>query len=263
MKRNFALLCFLLCLQPLFAQIIKKPLPGKLVVLTFDDAIISHYTNAAPLLEKYHFGATFFIAEFNDPSFSDKTKYLSWEQIGKLNHMGFEIANHTRNHIHVNKMDSTRFVSELIYIEDKAKQYGVKKDMISFAYPGYTTHPSAVQVLRKKGYLFARTGGDRVYDPLKDHPYYIPSFSTKADNREQIYAAFQRAEKGKIVVLTIHGVPDEAHAWVNTPFSLFQEYMNYLHENNFKVIALRDLQQYIDAREAMTLLSYKTTNAEP
>ena len=42
------------------SQILKQAIPDKLVVLTFDDAIISHYTNVAPLLKKYKFGATFF-----------------------------------------------------------------------------------------------------------------------------------------------------------------------------------------------------------
>jgi peptidoglycan/xylan/chitin deacetylase (PgdA/CDA1 family) len=91
-----------------------------LVVLTFDDAVLSHYTNVAPLLKKYGFTATFFVCEFGGkPDFSDKTKYMSWEQIGELSKMGFEIGNHTWHHSHVNKMDEAKFTAELEYIEQK------------------------------------------------------------------------------------------------------------------------------------------------
>lgn len=233
------------------AQIIRKPVPDKLVVLTFDDAVLSHYTNVAPLLKKYKFGATFFIAEFLKPAFSDKTLYLSWTQIAKLHKMGFEIANHTQNHTHVNKMDSEHFVEELTYIENKARAAKIKKALVSFAYPGYDTHPSAINVLQKKGYLFARVGGARTYNPQKNHPYLIPSFSTSGDNRKEIFEVFKQAKDGNIVVLTIHGVPDDAHPWVTTPLNLFEEYLEYLHDNNYKVIALRDLKKYVNTAEAL------------
>jgi peptidoglycan/xylan/chitin deacetylase (PgdA/CDA1 family) len=40
-----------------------EPLPDKVVVLTFDDSVRSHYTVARPILQRYGFGATFFITE--------------------------------------------------------------------------------------------------------------------------------------------------------------------------------------------------------
>ena len=59
-------------------------MPDKLVVLTFDDAVRSHYTTVAPLLERYGFGATFFVTEFPQPPFSDTTLYMTWAQMGDL-----------------------------------------------------------------------------------------------------------------------------------------------------------------------------------
>jgi hypothetical protein len=64
--------------------------PDRLVVLTFDDAVRSHYTTVAPLLERYGFGATFFVTEFPQPPFSDTTLYMTWAQIGDLHRRGFE-----------------------------------------------------------------------------------------------------------------------------------------------------------------------------
>ncbi len=246
-----ALLVFSLQSQ---AQILKKPIPDKLVVLTFDDAVLSHYTNVAPLLKKYKFGGTFFVTEFIKPAFIDKSLYMSWEQIGKLNKMGFEVANHTQKHTHVNKMSKAQFIEELNYIEGKARAVKVKKPMLSFAYPGYDVHPSAIATLKEKGYQFARIGGGKAYDPLKNHPFLIPSFSTSGNNSKQIYDAFVQAKDGKIVVLTIHGVPDEAHPWVTTPLNLFEEYLKFLYDNHYKVIALRDLNKYINTQNALEII---------
>lgn len=254
MVKRLSFIFLLLTSTLVEAQILKKPIPDKLVVLSFDDAVLSHYTNVAPILKKYGFGATFFVTEFIAPPFSDKTKYMSWEQIGELGKMGFEIGNHTQHHTHVNKMDSLKFVNELNYIEQQAKQVGVKKKMISFAYPGYDTAPSAIKVLENQGYEFARIGGGRAYDPLKDHPLLIPSFSTSGNNSQEIYKAFSEAKDGKIVVLTIHGVPDEAHSWVNTPLELFEKYMNFLRQNHYKVIAMKDLTKYINPIKAAEII---------
>src|ERR1043166_4419956 len=77
-----------------------EPVPDKLVVLTFDDSKASHYSVVRPLLKRYGFGATFFITEgFSFPT--NKQDYMTWEQIAELHKDGFEIGNHTRDHLGV------------------------------------------------------------------------------------------------------------------------------------------------------------------
>ena len=244
----------LVCFATSSAQVLKEKVPDKLVVLTFDDAVVSHATYVAPLLKKYGFGATFFVCEFVDPPFGDKTKYMSWEQIAELNKMGFEIGNHTWHHTHVNKMNKAKFIAELEYIENKCAEYHIPKP-ISFAYPGYDTSRRATEVLKEKGYLFARAGFDRGYNPLTDNPFVISGFTTRATNKITIDSALQKAANGKIIVLTIHGVPDDAHPWVNTPPALFESYLKYMKEKHYKVIALRDLKKYINTDAALTKLN--------
>jgi hypothetical protein len=48
------------------AQLLRKPIPDKLVVLTFDDAPITHYSYGAPLLKKFGFNATFHVSKKPD-----------------------------------------------------------------------------------------------------------------------------------------------------------------------------------------------------
>jgi hypothetical protein len=138
----------------------------------------------------------------------------------------------------------------MAYTEQQCRDAGIKDKLISFAYPGYDTHKQAMSVLKDRGYLFARGGGNRPYEPNIDHPYLIPSYTTYATNRDQIMGALKEAKDGKIIVLTIHGVPDEAHPQVNTPPELFEEYLRYLRDNRYTVIAMRDLANYIDVNAA-------------
>ena len=217
--------------------------PDRVIVLSFDDAVVSHATFVAPLLKKYRFGGTFFVCEF-PPDFDDKTKYMTWEQIRELNEMGFEIGSHTRNHTHVNKMNREQFVAELAYIEEKCTRNGIPKP-VSFAYPAYETHPSALTILAEQGYRFARAGGSRPYDPKTDDPLLIPSFSTSGDHNERVLDALRQARDGRIVVLTVHGVPDFAHPSVTTPPELFAEYLRYMAESNYTAMAVRDLAKFI------------------
>ena len=245
----------LLLLQVLFAATHAQPLksiPDKTVVLTFDDGVSTHATFVAPLLKKYGFPATFFVCEF-PPDFDDKHKYMSWEQIEQLHKDGFEVANHTRTHKHVDKLTAAQFIEQLEYIENKITGFGAPRP-VTLAYPGYATSPAALETLIARGYLFARAGDDRVYDPQKDHPLLIPGFTTRKDNQQLILAGLNQAKDGKIAVLTIHGVPDYAHDWVTTPPEIFERYLRYLKENKFNVIAFRDLTQYIDAKAAARMV---------
>src|SRR5919106_6061604 len=79
-----------------------QQIPDKLVVLTCDDSKASHYTVVRPLLKKYGFGATFFITE-GFTFRTNKDDYLTWEQIAELHRDGFEIGNHTRDHMGLSK----------------------------------------------------------------------------------------------------------------------------------------------------------------
>jgi peptidoglycan/xylan/chitin deacetylase (PgdA/CDA1 family) len=84
-----------------------QPIPDRLVVLTFDDSSKSHFVVARPILKKHGFGATFFITEGFDFG-TNKTDYMTWDEIVQLYEDGFEIGNHTIDHSGVNakKLDA-------------------------------------------------------------------------------------------------------------------------------------------------------------
>ena len=95
-----------------------EPIPDKLVVLTFDDSAKSHYTTVRPILKRYGFGATFFITEgFDFPT--NKTDYMTWEEIAELHRDGFEIGNHTGNHASITKENVADLEEQLEAINEQ------------------------------------------------------------------------------------------------------------------------------------------------
>lgn len=233
-----------------------EPIPDKLVVLTFDDASKSHYTHARPLLKRFGFGATFFVTEgFDFPT--NKVDYMTWEQIAELDRDGFEIGNHTRDHMNVSKESIDRLEEQVEAINNQCEVYKIKRP-VSFCYPGNAIVPEALPILQRLGFKFARRGGAPEYEyregygfafePGKDHPLLIPSAGDARPDwtLDDFVRAAAQAHVGRIAVLQFHGVPDTAHAHVNTAAEKFDGYMNYLAKNGFKVIAMRDLAKYVD-----------------
>src|SRR5262245_36738126 len=185
-----------------------RRIPDKLVVLTFDDSKASHYTVVRPLLKKYGFGATFFITE----GFSfrtNKSDYMTWEQIGELHRDGFEIANHTRDHMAASKENLPKLKEQIEAINGQFTANGIPR-AVSFAYPGNTIDPAALAILEELGFRFARGGGAPeypyeegngvAYEPGRDHPLLIPSAGDARPvwTLDNLKRAVSQAKSGKI-----------------------------------------------------------------
>lgn len=232
------------------------PIPEKLVVLTFDDSAKSHFTVVRPLLLAYGFSATFFITEGFD--FKDnKSDYMTWQEIAQLHRDGFEIGNHTRDHLGINDKNLDKLKEQLEGINQRCEENRIPKP-VSFAWPGNVIAPSGLEALASAGIRFARRGGSPevdyekgggfAYEPMLDHPLLIPSAGDARPDweLEDFVRAVEQARYGRIAVLQFHGVPDTAHSWVNTPKAKFEQYMRHLAVEGYQVIALRDLQKFVD-----------------
>src|ERR1051326_1190079 len=227
-----------------------EPMPDKLVVLTFDDSVASHYSVVRPILKRYGFGATFFITE----GFSFRTNkqdYMTWEQIRQLHEEGFEIGNHTRDHLSVSERTLAQLREQIEAINARCAEHGIPRP-VSFAYPGNAIVPGALPILKALGIRFARRGGAPehpydwgrgfAYEPGIDHPLFVPSGGDARPDwtLDDFKQATDQARAGRIAVLQFHGVPDREHPSVHTRTERFEEFMRYLHTNAFKAIALRD-----------------------
>ena len=231
----------------------------RVAVLTFDDAVRSHYDIVAPMLADYGFGATFFVTH---RWMDDQRNFMSWAEIGELHRMGFEIGNHSWSHpSFASPKVAARLEGELALVQTELAKVGVPKPE-SFAWCGNGFGPEAHAKLREVGYRFARRGmqpeipygeiaAGPAYDPAKHDPLLVPTTGDAYPDwsLEHFRRVLERAAEG-IVVLQFHGVPDVAHPWVHTPPARFRDYMDELAQQGFEVIAMRDLERYVQQNHA-------------
>ncbi|GGA70748.1 hypothetical protein GCM10008015_09460 [Flavobacterium palustre] len=212
------------------------------VVLTFDDAEISHYNNVAPLLKKYGFDATFFVCEFPLKNPNQKNEYMTWGQIQELHKKGFEIGNHTGHHKNVTKLSPEDIDKEVAYVEEKCAEFNIPKP-ISFAYPGNRYDSISQGILKKRGYKYARTGGSKLYNSVTDPVLAIPSYTVISSDKyyERVKKALTDLLPGETIVLTFHGVPDLIHPDYSTTIENLKEILQLIKDKKYKVVAMKDM----------------------
>ncbi len=76
-----------------------QSLPDKTIVITFDDAYLSIYQNAWPMIAAK--GWTFALFVSTGLIGSNPAVYMNWEQLRELRDAGVLIGNHTMNHTHL------------------------------------------------------------------------------------------------------------------------------------------------------------------
>ena len=234
-----------------------QPIPDGLICLTFDDGVKSQHRFVVPLLEELGFGGTFYISE-GLRFLEDKTRYMTWEEIADLDARGFEVGNHTRAHKNVNEQTPDELRADIDHIDARCRAYGIAHTT-TFCYPGYRNGLIAVEVLRDRGFAFARRGTDPefaysgeggrgpAYDPTCHNPLLVPTTGAAGPtySLDDFKWSVNQATDGQVCVLTYHGVPDLDHAWVHVDPDEFTTHMRYLQENSCTVIALRDLARYV------------------
>lgn len=89
-------------------------LPAGAVALTFDDGYADNFAVALPILERFSFSATFFLATRFIGSEATLDRYrqccardrmLDWEQVRLLRERGHEIGGHGREHLELGKLE--------------------------------------------------------------------------------------------------------------------------------------------------------------
>jgi len=139
--------------------ILRKPIPDRLVVLTFDDAPASHATVVAPILKDLGFGGSFYVCDF-DSFKTRKDWYLTWRQMIGLDAAGFEIGNHTVGHYGT--------LGAFQAMEDALAANGGPRPT-TVCWPLYQVDHAICPELSATGYTFGRGGHERPYRPTVDN----------------------------------------------------------------------------------------------
>lgn len=132
----------------------EEELPEKTAVITIDDGYSSIWDKALPLLEKYGYQASIFVAT----SHVGGNNYLSWEQLKELQQKGFEIGNHSHAHAHF--LNEQPGEIKEAFEEDLEKSHAEFRRHLGgvpklYAYPFGEYHPELMSVLEDHDYMAA------------------------------------------------------------------------------------------------------------
>jgi len=142
----------------------RSPLPGKPLVITFDDGFSDQMT-AYNILKKYNFKATFYIISGGEASRfcigANRTNnscgdsYLRWGQIRELDSSGLiEIAGHTVDHLGLAGQPPS--VQEFQIKQNKADiEQQIGHSIRHFAYPYGSFNATTISLVRAAGYSTA------------------------------------------------------------------------------------------------------------
>jgi peptidoglycan/xylan/chitin deacetylase (PgdA/CDA1 family) len=128
------------------------PLPSNPIILSFDDGWGDQFTYAFPILEKYHYTATFFV--FTNAI--GRPGFLSWDNLKELVATGMTIGSHSVSHPYLSRItDPTKLWNEI----NGSKQ--ILQDHLGitvneFAYPFGMYDPAIITLVQKAGYKSAR-----------------------------------------------------------------------------------------------------------
>ena len=229
-------------------EFLKETIPDRTVVLTFDDVLENHYTIAIPEMQARGFTGTLYASEVSFPAYGadnyadglNKNIYMTWEQIAEASRRGFEIGNHSMNHRDLLAMTEEAVNAEISGIEQKCEEYGIRRP-VTFAYPGLQYSETIIRILKDRGYCLARTGLADVYDPDAQSPYRVMSASIDGNDVDGFVRLVQKAKYGKIVVVMYHDTPNR---------EVFAAMMEYLKQNDYHVMAMKDIARYVDVERA-------------
>jgi peptidoglycan/xylan/chitin deacetylase (PgdA/CDA1 family) len=219
----------------------------KMAIITFDDGWESQYKNAKPILDKYNFKATFYVIG-NDIG---KDGRLGWPEIKQLQNEGHEIGSHSMSHVNLDKISPGEQEYEIAESKKYLEDNGIVVN--GFSYP-FNSGDDDKYVLDEvsKHYKYARTAGmmDSKNTDYQDYTLVGQSFNWVSkeikDSNLQMLNMFKEYVNKHHSTADIYDVPILIYHRVDntegqTSPDLFNAEMEYLYENNFKVVTMHDV----------------------
>ncbi len=143
------------------------------VCLTFDDGYLDNFTNVFPLLKKYNFPATIFLAtDFIGRTMTNSQgvtlPILTIEQIKEMTDSGLvEFMPHTASHCFLNEVSPEKMEQELTEAREKVRALaGGQADIL--AYPWGKFNDLVVGYLKKNNWQAAVTVNEGLVDKNSD-----------------------------------------------------------------------------------------------
>ncbi len=121
-----------LSLSEMVQDLKNNSIPKKCVSLTADDAYVSIYKNAYPLLKKYKIPLSVFVS--TDSIDKNYKAMMSWKNMKEMQGQGVEFLNHSVTHPYLIDMPTEERSFQIIHAQERLEEeLGVNEKM--FAYP--------------------------------------------------------------------------------------------------------------------------------
>ncbi|MFI8189061.1 polysaccharide deacetylase family protein [Streptomyces sp. NPDC085946] len=181
-----------------------RPLPGRPVLITFDDGYEGVHRHALPVLAEHGFPATLFVTTGwlrgpYDTGGAPDTM-LDWDQVRELAGAGVEIGGHSHSHPQLDQVSDEVLRFELIHgREIVGDRLGTPP--ASFAYPyGYSSR-RVRRAVRETGYAQALAVGNDLAR-RRQGPYALRRVTVR---RGTGIEAFERMVQGRAIARTFAG----------------------------------------------------------
>lgn len=142
------------------AMATRTPLPGRAVLITFDDGYLDFLTYAWPLLKRYGFTATVFLAVDHvgqsnrwDQVYGEDIPLLGWQEIKQLQAEGVEFGSHSASHRSLISLSFEEVVREAARSRTILEQE-LGNPIRAFAYPYGDFDPVVEHLIGACGYVF-------------------------------------------------------------------------------------------------------------
>jgi peptidoglycan/xylan/chitin deacetylase (PgdA/CDA1 family) len=127
-------------------------LPGKPVILTFDDGYADFYTTALPILRSHDFKAVSYVVS----GFVGTWGYMTAAQVREADRSGIEIGSHTINHADLANLSAAAVWSQLTQSKSFLEQV-LGHPVVSFCYPSGKYTSAVASAVAAAGYHDATT----------------------------------------------------------------------------------------------------------
>ena len=264
------------------------------VILNFEDGRKSRFIEAKPILDKYGFKATFYVV---CNYLGNKPGYMDWSEVRQLYKEGNDVGSHSMNHFDVEKLSKKDLKFEIAGSKNCLEQHGIHATSFAYPFNRGSEDNKVIKGVSKY-YDLARTADSpitylhcdgwkqqsdqndcRTYASKKDLTFanrysirgwshdksrLVNSYSDGALFKQfvQVVNSQSKYNEGGTIkavpIIIYHRAGDTQVVDYNTDPKLFEKEMKYLHDNNFRVITMKDL-----AFNTKSNYLYIKSNSEP
>ncbi len=165
-----------------------RGLPGKPVILTFDDGYADFYTTALPILRAHDFRATAYVVS----GFVGWPNYMTAAQVLEADRSGIEIGSHTVNHPNLTNLSSVSVRSQLVDSKRFLENL-LGHPVTSFCYPSGKVNSMVAWQVADVGYDSATTTAFGFRHTLADRYLWTRLRVSGGETRDQFAASVTRA----------------------------------------------------------------------